>query len=199
MATKGEATRAAILDQALAAASRLGLEALSIGHLAREVGMSKSGLFAHFHSKEQLQLEVLEEAVARFVDTVIAPALKEARGEPRVRALFDRWLEWEQAPFLPGGCVFIATANELDDRPGPVRDRLVAYQRDWIEALATAARLGVGEGHFREDLDGEQLAYDLYAIILAFHHFSRLMRDPRAEARARRAFSDLMGACRRPT
>lgn len=195
--TKGAETRALILDTALAQASRMGLEALSIGNLAQEVGMSKSGLFAHFDSKESLQLAVLETAVERFVAVVITPALKAPRGEPRVRSLFENWMTWEEAKFQPGGCVFIATANELDDRPGPLRDSLVSSQRDWLEALATAARIAVEEGHFREDLDTRQFAYDLYSIILAFHHFSRLLRDPDASSRARQAFGDLLRLSRR--
>lgn len=196
--TKGEETRAAILDQALASASRLGLEGLTIGNLAEAVGMSKSGLFAHFRSKEDLQLQVLETAVRRFVEMVVAPALKAPRGEPRVRALFDRWMDWEKADFQPGGCIFVATANELDDRPGPLRDRLVGYQRDWLQAIATAARISVEEGHFGADVDVQQFAYDLYAIILAYHHFSRLMGDPAAEARARRSFESLLSTVRTP-
>ena len=193
---KGDTTRATILERAFAAASRLGLEGLTIGALAEDVGLSKSGLFAHFRSKEELQLQVLETAVERFVETVVSPALKEPRGEPRVRTLFERWMEWETAKFQPGGCIFIATANELDDRPGPLRDRLVGYQRDWLDVLATAARIAVEEGHFRTGLDVEQFAYDLYAVILAYHHFSRLLRDPAAEERARRAFEDLLAASR---
>lgn len=196
--TKGEETRAAILDQALASASRLGLEGLTIGNLAEAVGMSKSGLFAHFRSKEDLQLQVLETAVRRFVEMVVAPALKAPRGEPRVRALFDRWMDWENADFQPGGCIFVATANELDDRPGPLRDRLVGYQRDWLQAIATAARISVEEGHFGAEVDVQQFAYDLYAIILAYHHFSRLMGDPAAEARARRSFESLLSTVRTP-
>jgi hypothetical protein len=109
-----------------------------------------------------------------------------------VRALFEGWLGWENDPELPGGCVFIALANELDDRPGPLRDLLVGYQRDWTGALATAARIAVEEGHFRPDLDCEQFAYDLYATILAYHHFNRLLRDPGSERRARSAFEQLL-------
>lgn len=194
--SKGEETRTLILDTALRLASRLGLEALSIGGLAREVGMSKSGLFAHFDSKESLQLAVLETAVDRFIDGVITPALRAPRGEPRVRAFFERWMTWEDAKFQPGGCVFIATANELDDRPGALRDYLVSSQRDWLDALATAARIAVEEGHFRSDLDTRQFAYDLYAIILAYHHFNRLLRDPDAESRAYKAFDELLEICR---
>ncbi|MGD2116559.1 MAG: TetR/AcrR family transcriptional regulator, partial [Acidobacteriota bacterium] len=102
--SKGEETRAAILDRAFAEASRVGLEGLTIGSLADEVGLSKSGLFAHFDSKETLQLQVLETAAERFIETVVIPALKEPRGEPRLRALFERWMEWETAEFQPGGC-----------------------------------------------------------------------------------------------
>jgi AcrR family transcriptional regulator len=193
---KGEATRDAILDRALSMASRTGLEGLTLGSLAKQVQLSKSGLFAHFQSKEQLQLDVIETAVARFIETVISPALREPRGEPRVRALFERWLQWENARFLPGGCPFISLANELDDRPGPVRERLVGCQRDWLQSLATAARIAVEEGHFRADLDPEQFAFNLYAIILSYHHFSRLMRDPGAEPRARQAFAELLAASR---
>jgi len=194
--SKGEETREVIVDTALAMASRVGLEALSIGNLAHEVGMSKSGLYAHFDAKEGLQLEVLRRAVERFIETVITPALRQPRGEPRIRALFENWVTWEGADFLPGGCIFIATANELDDRPGVLRDHLVSAQRDWLGALATAARIAVNEGHFRPDLDAEQFAYDLYSIILAYHHFHRLLRDPGAEQRARRAFEELMDVCR---
>ncbi len=194
--SKGEETKGAVLEQAFATASRLGLEGLTIGQLADEVGMSKSGLYAHFRSKEQLQLEVLETAVERFIETVVAPALKAPRGEPRIRSLFDRWMTWEGASFQPGGCLFIALAHELDDRPGPLRDRLVQTQRDWLQSLSTAARIAVQEGHFRADLDAEQFGYELYAVILAYHHSSRLLDDPEAERRARTAFEALLSASR---
>jgi AcrR family transcriptional regulator len=190
--TKGADTRGAILDIALALASTGGLEGLSIGNLAQAVGLSKSGLFAHFGSKEELQLAVLRTAVDRFVAEVIAPALREPRGEPRVRALFERWLGWETATYLPGGCPFIAVSNELDDRPGPVRDYLVQSQRDWLDALANAARIAVAEGHFRADLDADQFAYEVYSGILAFHQFYRLLRDPSTGDRCRRAFEQLV-------
>lgn len=189
---KGEKTRATILQMALADASERGLEGLSIGGLAERAHMSKSGLFAHFGSKDELQLAVLAEAVDRFVELVIAPALKEPRGEPRFRALFERWLQWARQDFQPGGCIFLAAAVELDDRPGPARDRLVASQRDWLDVLANAARIAVEEGHFRRDLDVAQLAFEMYAMAQGFHQLERLMRDPRAEARARAAFERLM-------
>lgn len=197
--SKGEETRAAILDRALATTSRLGLEGLSIGGLAGELAMSKSGLFAHFGSKEDLQLQVLELAVERFVETVVRPGLTAPRGEPRLRALFERWMSWPETSNLPGGCVFIATANELDDRPGTLRDRLVETQRDWLAVLARAARIAQEEGHFRPDLDADQFAYEMYAVLLAYHHFRRLLRDPGAPDRARRAFADLLLSARAVT
>jgi len=196
---KGEQTRETILDTALAEASTFGLDGISIGGLAKKVELSKSGLFAHFDSKEDLQLQVLRTATERFVESVLAPALTEPRGEPRVRALFDNWLVWSRSSFLPGGCVFIATANELDDRPGTLRDYLVQSQRDWLDALATAARIAVAEGHFRPDLDLRQFAYDFYSVILAYHHFGRLLRDPQTEERCRTAFEGLLERSRRPS
>jgi AcrR family transcriptional regulator len=147
--SKGEQTREAILAHALGLATRIGFEGLTIGRLADDLRMSKSGLFAHFRSKEALQLEILRLAGARMVESVVKPALAAPRGEPRVRALFERWLAWEQSPSLPGGCPFMAASFELDDRPGPVRDFVVQNLRDWIDTLAGAARIAVQEGHFR--------------------------------------------------
>lgn len=194
--SKGKRTRNAILEAGMAEASTNGLEGISIGGLAKRVGLSKSGLFAHFDSKEDLQMQVLESAVDLFVETVVSPAVKKPRGEPRVRALFDGWLAWSESSLLPGGCLFIATANELDDRPGPLRDFLVEKQRDWLDGLATAARLAVEEGHFRADLDVNQFAYQFYAIILAGHHFDRLLHDPKTYDRCRAAFEILIDRSR---
>jgi Tetracyclin repressor-like, C-terminal domain len=126
----------------------------------------------------------------------VKPALTVPRGEPRVRALFERWLAWEQSPSLPGGCPFMAASFELDDRPGPVRDFVVQNLRDWMDTLAGAARIAVSEGHFRADLDCEQFAHDCQGIGLAFVHASRLMRDPKARARAATAFESLLDSCR---
>ncbi|MEM7584194.1 MAG: TetR/AcrR family transcriptional regulator [Acidobacteriota bacterium] len=197
--SKREATHDLILDRGLAMASTLGLEGLSIAGVAKEAGLSKSGLFAHFDSKEDLQLQVLRRAVDRFIEIVVAPSLRRPRGEPRVRALFDNWLGWDESSAVPGGCLFVAAAAELDDRPGPARDYLVASQRDWMEALATAARIAIEEGHFHPELDNEQFAYDLYSIILAFHHFHRLLRHPQARQRAQLAFEALIQQSRGPS
>ncbi|HKA60214.1 MAG TPA: TetR/AcrR family transcriptional regulator, partial [Gemmatimonadales bacterium] len=165
---------------------------LTIGALAEELKLSKSGLFAHFQSKEALQIDVLEHAARRFSDSVVRPALQQPRGAPRMRALFEHWIGWERDVALPGGCIFVAAAAELDDRPGPVRERLVALQRDWINVLATSVRKGIEAGLFRSDVDPEQFAQDMYGIMLAFHFHTRLMHDARAAARARSAFDALL-------
>lgn len=193
---KGDVTRQAILERAAARASRVGLEGVTIGQLADELGLSKSGLFAHFQSKEALQEQVLQFASERFVAGVVRPALDVPRGEPRVRAFFEGWLRWARSGMARSGCLFVAAATELDDQPGPVRDRLVQLQRDWLGFMAQAYRLAVGEGHFR-DGDAEQFAHDLYGVMLAYHHAARLLRDPRAEQRARAAFEALLAAARR--
>jgi AcrR family transcriptional regulator len=190
--SKGAQTRATILDRALALASELGLGSLSIGTLAKEVEMSKSGLFAHFKSKEQLQIDVLAAARDRFIAEVISPALSAPRGIPRIRALFDRWLDWENSPNMPGGCIFQTATVELDDRPGPVRDYLVSTQKDWLETLAGAARIAMREGHFRADLDPAQWAFESFSIALGYRFAARLLRDPAARERAQVAMDALI-------
>jgi AcrR family transcriptional regulator len=193
---KGAQTKQQILDQALRLASEAGLEGLSIGALALRVGMSKSGLFAHFSSKDNLQVAVLDEASRRFVDLVIAPALREARGEPRVRALLARWLVWVKQDFMPGGCIFLAAAVELDDRPGPARDRLVSAQQDWLDTLAQAVRIARQEGHFRADLEPEQFAFEAFGMIDSYLFHARLLRLDSAEERLRRAYERLLDDAR---
>jgi len=189
---KGDTTRQTILDHATELASQVGLTGLTIGHLADDLELSKSGLFAHFQSKEALQVQVLEHAAASFIERVVRPALTEPRGVPRLRALFERWLAWDAA--LPGGCVFVAAASELDDRPGPVRDRLVDLQRQWVEFITTSFRKAIEEGHVAAEADPAQYAQDFYGIMLVWHHHSRLLGDPAAERRARRAFEALLAA-----
>lgn len=193
---KGEATKLAILDEAAGIASTVGLQGLTIGSLATKTELSKSGLFAHFQSKEALQLAVLQHARDRFVDLIMRPAVRQPRGEPRLRALFDGWLRWTSGDILPGGCPFIAAGVEFDDQPGAIHDFLVTDQRDLIESVGLIVRSGIAEGHFREDLDPEQLAQDLYGVLVSFAHFTRLLRDPKAEDRARRAFEALLTAAR---
>jgi AcrR family transcriptional regulator len=194
--TKGEDTHAAVLSAALSLATEEGLSGLTIGRLAEKVGMSKSGLFAHFASKENLQIEILKSAADRFVAQVVAPALKARRGEPRVMALFERWLAWKD--ILPGGCIFAVASVDLDDKPGPARDVLVATQKDWIDTVATAARIAVTEGHFRKDLDVEQFAHEVYCLGYGELQVARLLRDPKANQRARAALERLLRDARRP-
>jgi AcrR family transcriptional regulator len=194
--SKGEGTRERILDRALRLASRDGLDGLSIGVLANDLGLSKSGLFAHFGSKEDLQLAVLAEAATRFTDTVMRPAFRAPRGEPRIRRLFENWMGWIGDPATPGGCVMLAAATELDDQEGRPRDFLVGSQRQLVGSLAKAARMAVEEGHFAARLDADQFAFELYAMLLGCSHWKRLLRDPKAEARARAAFERLLAAAR---
>ena len=188
---KGEETRQAIVDQALELVSTVGLDKLTIGALAGATGMSKSGLFAHFNSKEQLQLQVLAEARQRFIEIVIAPALQKPRGEARLRAIFESSMkQWEDD--LPGGCIFHAVSAELDDQPGPARDYLVETQRDYADTLRRAAEIAIEEGQFRKDLDLDQFVFELGSITAAYHHFGRLLGDPEADQRARNMFEALL-------
>ena len=189
---KGSRTRGAILAQAVDLASVAGLDGVTIGALATQTGLSKSGLFAHFGSKENLEVETLRAAADRFVALVVTPALKQPAGIPRVRALFDNWVKWSVTHCARGGCLFVAAAVELDDREGPARDYLVQKQRQWLDTIARATQRAVEVGDFRDDTDTEQFAYDLYSVFLGYHHARRLLRDPRAETRARNAFETLI-------
>jgi AcrR family transcriptional regulator len=190
---KGEATKEAILDEAARLARTVGLGGMTIGVLADRTNLSKSGLYAHFRSKESLQLQLLEHAKVRFVAEVIAPALAAPRGEARVRALFESWLRWDSAP---GGCIFTAAASEVDDQPGPVRDHVVRNQRDWLDTIAEVFRTGLAEGQFRAEADPEQFAFDLEGVMLSYHLTNRLLGDGQAESRARRSFEELLSAAR---
>jgi AcrR family transcriptional regulator len=187
--SKGDATREAILGAASSLARTVGLGGITIGTLATHAELSKSGLYAHFRSKEALQVQVLEHTRARFVAEVVGPALATPRGEPRVRALFENWLRWDQQP---GGCLMVAASSELDDQPGPVRDRLVRDQRDWLDTMAEVFRTGIAEGHFRAGADPDQFAFDMDGVMLSFHMSNRLLGDGAAAAMARRAFDTLL-------
>ena len=190
--SKGDQTRERILRHAAKVASRDGLEGLSIGELASALEMSKSGLFAHFGSKEELQVEVLRAASADFQEKVIRPALHEPRGPARLRALFERWERWASSPETPGGCLFAGASFELDDRTGPARDFLVEEQRRLMAVLSRSAQLGVESGLFRADLDCDLLAFQIHGLMLGFHHARRLLRQRSAEAMARKAFEQLL-------
>ena len=194
--SKGADTRARILDHAFRLAGRDGLEGVSLGNLAADLGLSKSGLFAHFDSKEELAIEVLRLSAARFTEQVLRPALAAPRGEPRVRRIFENWIAWLRDPALPGGCPMVAAAIELDDKPGAPRDFLAARQRELLGTLAKAASLAVAEGHFRADVDTELFAFEWMGVMLAHHHSYRLLRDRRSIERARAAFERLLAASR---
>jgi AcrR family transcriptional regulator len=193
--SKGEVTRAAILDSAIDLASRIGFNPLSIGQLAAATGMSKSGLFAHFKSKEALQLATLEHARERFTDSVIRPTLAAPRGVARVQALVDNWKSWETEG-LGGGCVFVAASIEFDDQPGLLHDALVRNQRDWVEFIEIVARSAVTEGDFRADMDVEHFAFMLQGLTYAFHHTSRLLGDPSAGDHMRQGLEQLFAAAK---
>jgi AcrR family transcriptional regulator len=191
-ATKGEQTRAAILDAALRIVSKSGLDGLTIGTLADAIGMSKSGLFAHFGSREELLLAVLEHGQGEFVDVVMKPALAKPRGLPRLRSMFINWLDWTESAELPGGCPMIGGATEFDDKPGPVRDMLAAGQRAWIDVLRRAVRQAIDERQLGADTDPEQIAFEMFGIALVVHHHRRLLGYPKARQRALAALDALL-------
>ena len=188
---KGQQTRAAILEAALGQAAHMGLEGLSIGALAELTQMSKSGVFAHFGSREELQISVIREYHARFEDEVFFPAMAEPRGLPRLKALFERWIKRVSVE-LDSGCIYISGAVEFDDRPGPVRDALAGMVRAWQSALRRAIGLAVEEGHLSADTDPDQMLFEIHGLILALHHAARFLRNPGVLDRARRAFDRVL-------
>ena len=194
---KGQRTRAAILERAVEVACRVGLGGLTVGQLAAEAGLSKSGLYARVRSKEALQLAVLETAAEQFAAAVVRPALQAPRGEPRVHALVDRWLACGRT-FAPGGVLIVKASVELDDQEGAVRDLLEEQHRELVRTIARIFAGGVADGQFRVDAAPDQFAADLYGVMLAYYHAHRLLRDPRAEARARTAVAALLTAARSP-
>lgn len=184
---KGELTRAAILDVALDLASREGLEGLTIGMLADKMNMSKSGVFAHFGSREDLQLEVLKLYHHRFEQEVFYPALKEPRGIARLKAMYTRWLKRVSIE-IASGCIYISGAVEYDDRPGPIREELLSMVRAWQGALLRCVRQCIDVGDLKADTDAQQMVYEMYGLILALHHDARFLRMPGSVERARHGF-----------
>jgi AcrR family transcriptional regulator len=193
---KSADTKQTILATALQMASQLGLESVTIGQLAAETGMSKSGLFAHFQSKERLQIEILEYAARDFADHVVLPALKVPAGVARIRALVDNWIAWGAQ--IKGGCIFVSAGTEYSDRPGKVRDTLVRQQQAWVDSLQRIAQSAVKAGHFRQDTDCEQFAFDLYALLLGFHYYHQLLQDSDTRQHQERALWQLLEKYRRP-
>jgi AcrR family transcriptional regulator len=196
--SRGVATKIQILESAVKIASTQGLEGLSFGGLAKAVGMSKSGLYAHFQAKDQLQLSVLKAASEIFVSSVLVPAFKEPRGEPRIRSMFEHWMSHLNGnSHLPGGSVFISASIELDDRPGPLRDYVKDQQKNLIQTITVAAGMAVDEGHFKQNLDTEQFAWTMYSFVLGYHHFKRMLEDPKAEEHLRNSFEGLLHVSRK--
>jgi len=192
MLMKGQQTRAAILDAALGLAANMGLEGLSIGALAEVTQMSKSGVFAHFGSREELQISVVREYHAKCEEEVFFPSMREARGLPRLIALFERWVR-RVSMELDSGCIYISGAVEFDDRPGPVRNALASMVLAWQSALERAVRVAVDEGHLKPDTDPMQLVFELHGLILALHHDARFLRSAGAIERVRKSFERLVG------
>ena len=193
---KGDLTRAAIVEAALLAASRDGLEGLTIGTLADSMQMSKSGVFAHFGSREELQLAVLKAYVQRFVDEVLRPAVAKPRGLPRLEAILERWVSF-LAREMTRGCIMIAGAVEYDDVPGPQRDEMVAIITGWKRELVKAIRQAVAEGHLKPRVDAQQLVFEIYGLMLAMHQDARLLRSADSAKRARTGLRRLIDAVRR--
>jgi AcrR family transcriptional regulator len=190
-APKGQQTKAAIVEAALGLATQIGLEGLSIGALAEVMQMSKSGVFAHFGSREELQISVVREYHTRFEDEVFYPAMSAARGLPRVRALFDNWMKRTSVE-IDSGCIYISGAVEFDDRPGPVRDALASSVTTWQDAFKRAIEIAVEEGHFAPDTDASQVAFEIHGLILALHYEARFLRSPGCINRALKGFDAIL-------
>ena len=188
---KGQQTKAAIVDAALGLATQIGVEGLSIGALAEVTGMSKSGVFAHFGSREELQISVIREYHARFEDEVFYPALSAPRGLPRLQAMFANWMKRTSVE-LDSGCIYISGAVEFDDRPGPVRDALASSVATWHEAMKRAIVQARDEGHLRADVDEEQMLFEIHGLILALHYEARFLKNPGSIGRATAGFDNIL-------
>ena len=194
---KGELTRAAILDVALGLASRDGLEGLTIGLLADRMNMSKSGVFAHFGSREDLQIEVLKLYHHHFEQEVFYPSMREPRGLPRLHGMYLRWVKRVTIE-IASGCIYISGAVEYDDRPGAIREELVGMVRAWQDALYRCIKQAVELGHLRADTDPQQMVYEMYGLILALHHDARFIKRPGSVDRAHAGFDRLLASYQNP-
>jgi AcrR family transcriptional regulator len=194
-ARKGEETRAQILDAAVQQASEAGFESLTIGTLAERIGLSKSGLFAHFGSRTDLQVAALDEAARRFTEEVFQPALKAPRGLARLRALFERWIGWPQRAQLRGGCPIQAASAEYDDQPGPMRDAVAERQRSLARELARAVQMAIDTGELKADTDPRQFVFELFGLVLAYYQTARLLSEKDALVRATAGFERLVACC----
>ena len=183
-------TKTAILEKGLEMASHLSLEALTIGGLAKEMNMSKSGLFAHFQSKENLQVEILNYAAQHFTNFVITPALKVKRGILRIRAIVENWIKWGN--MFSGGCIFVDSTTEFNDRPGNIQNLLFGQQKQWVDVLARIGESAIKAGDIKPDSDCEQFAYDLYSLVLGYYYYDQLLQDPKIEQRKEKSLNQFL-------
>jgi AcrR family transcriptional regulator len=191
-----EARHVRILDEGLALISREGLQGITLGILAERAEMSKSGLFAHFRSKEEVQLQLLEHTRAFGARHILAHVMEAEEGLPRLRTLVRNWFGWAGRSGLPGGCPLAAALFELDDLEGPVREKVVEMDRGWREFLGSVVAQAVTHGHFRSGLDTDQFVWELCGIYLGHHASERFLRDPEATRRAETAFEALIARAR---
>src|ERR1700738_2009679 len=192
MAATSSSTRSRILDAGVRLLSTSGLSGITLGVLADETGMSKSGLFAHFGSKEEVQIALLEHTAQIANSNVVVPAMASPEGVPRLKGLVRNWLGWSTRAGLGGGCPVAAGIFELDDRAGPVRERLLSMEKQWRQLLEILACQSMALGHLRADLDVEQFVWELCGIYLSHHAAARFVRDPDADRRAEIAFESLI-------
>lgn len=191
--TKSNATKTVILRTALREACIHGIEGLTIGELAKAVGMSKSGLFAHFENRDDLQLEVLKLAADDFITQVMKPAFAKPRGEERLKAMFKNWIKhMEDIEQSHSGTLLIAACFELDAKPGRLRDFVKKAQLDLLQNIERAVKMAIDEKQFRKDLSTEQFAWSLYAYVIAYHHSKRMLNDPKAEKHVMDSFKALI-------
>jgi AcrR family transcriptional regulator len=188
---KGQQTKAAIVEAALSLATQIGLEGLSIGALAEVMHMSKSGVFAHFGSREELQISVVREYHARFEEEVFFPVLQQPRGLPRLQAMFHNWMNRTSVE-IDSGCIYISGAVEFDDRPGPVREALADSVRIWLAAMHRAVVQAKEVGHLHQDADAHQVAFEIHGLILALHYEARFLKTPGSIDRAHTAFANIL-------
>ena len=188
---KGQQTKAAIVDAALGLATHLGLESLSIGALAEVTGMSKSGVFAHFGSREELQMSVIHEYHQRFEQEVFYPALEAGRGVARLRAMFANWMQRSSVE-IESGCIYISGAVEFDERTGPVRDALASSVMTWHAALKRSIEHARELGELRADVDPDQMLFEVHGLILALHYEARFLKNPGSIARALQGFEQIV-------
>jgi len=188
--TKGEDTKRTILDAGLKMATQLSLEAVTIGNLAKATQMSKSGLFGHFQSKENLQVEILKHAGELFAEVVVIPALSQEAGIPRIKSLVNNWIAWSNR--MTGGCIFVSSSTEFSDRPGKVHDFILAQQEAWIDSLRRLARSAIRVGDFRQNIDCDQFAFEMYSLLLGFHYYDKLLNSEETRKRQEIALEQLL-------